>query len=147
MDLTREVAPFRLTRVRLRFGWPWKFSPTFLQLGCSQPPQVEGCPWRWSNGSAWPQDQGMKCGTSWDCNEPRFLVGTLRHVFCLACCREMERLARELEEKHQRELERLKEEEELKKKSKRGKKDLGKDKDHALRRKSLSAIRQVGGCI
>ncbi|XP_071670318.1 hydrocephalus-inducing protein homolog isoform X2 [Patagioenas fasciata] len=56
--------------------------------------------------------------------------------------REMERLARELEEKHQRELERLKEEEELKKKSKRGKKDLGKDKDHTLRRKSLSAIRQ-----
>uniref|UniRef100_A0A8C3KHX2 HYDIN axonemal central pair apparatus protein n=1 Tax=Calidris pygmaea TaxID=425635 RepID=A0A8C3KHX2_9CHAR len=48
--------------------------------------------------------------------------------------RSMERLARELEEKHQRELQRLKGEEELKKKSKRGKRELG--KDNALAKKS-----------
>ncbi|XP_074007853.1 hydrocephalus-inducing protein homolog [Numenius arquata] len=54
--------------------------------------------------------------------------------------REMERLARELEEKHQRELERLKEEEELKKKSKRGKRELG--KDNALAKKSHPGARQ-----
>ncbi|NWW42685.1 HYDIN protein, partial [Pedionomus torquatus] len=54
--------------------------------------------------------------------------------------RSMERLAQELEEKHQRELERLKEEEELKKKSKRGKKELG--KDNALAKKSHPGARQ-----
>lgn len=59
----------------------------------------------------------------------------------------MEQLARELEEKHQQELERLKEEEELKKKSKRGKRELGKDKDNVLGKKSLSGVRQVGGCV
>lgn len=59
----------------------------------------------------------------------------------------MEQLARELEEKHQQELERLKEEEELKKKSKRGKRELGKDKDNVLGKKSLSGVRQVSGCV
>lgn len=59
----------------------------------------------------------------------------------------MEQLALELEEKHQRELERLKEEEELKKKSKRGKREPGKDKDNALGKKSQPGVRQVGGCV
>ena len=59
----------------------------------------------------------------------------------------MEQLARELEEKHQRELERLKEEEELKKKSKRGKRELGKDKDNASGKKSQPGLRQVSGCV
>lgn len=56
----------------------------------------------------------------------------------------MERLARELEEKHQRELERLKEEEEMKKKCKRGKRELGRDTPLG-RRGQL--VRQVGGCV
>jgi len=59
----------------------------------------------------------------------------------------MEQLARELEEKHRQELERLKEEEELKKSSKRGKRGLGKDKNNALGKKSEPGGRQVGGCV
>ncbi|NXQ99391.1 HYDIN protein, partial [Sagittarius serpentarius] len=55
--------------------------------------------------------------------------------------REMEQLARELEEKHRRELERLKEDE-LKKKSKRGKREPGKDKENALGKKSQPGVRQ-----
>jgi len=59
----------------------------------------------------------------------------------------MEQLARELEEKHWQELERLKEEEKLKKKCKRGKRELGKDKKNALGKKSQPGGRQVGGCV
>ncbi|NXS60518.1 HYDIN protein, partial [Brachypteracias leptosomus] len=54
--------------------------------------------------------------------------------------RSMEQLARELEEKQQWELERLKEEE-LKKKSKRGKRELGKDKDNASGKKNHPLVR------
>ncbi|CAM9148062.1 unnamed protein product [Bubo scandiacus] len=56
----------------------------------------------------------------------------------------MEWLAQELEEKHQQELERLREEEELKKLSKWGKRKLGKDKDNASRKKSHPGVRQKG---
>ncbi|XP_074748293.1 hydrocephalus-inducing protein homolog isoform X5 [Strix uralensis] len=56
--------------------------------------------------------------------------------------REMEQLARELEEKHRWELERLREEEELKKLSKWAKRKLGKDKDNASRKKSQPGVRQ-----
>lgn len=59
----------------------------------------------------------------------------------------MERLARELEEKLKQELERLREEEEMKKKSRRGKRELGKEKDSALGKKSQHGGRQVGGCV
>lgn len=54
-------------------------------------------------------------------------------------CRELEKLARELEEKrHQQELERLREEEEMKKKSKRYKKDAGKDDKKGQQGKQVS---------
>lgn len=59
----------------------------------------------------------------------------------------MEQLARELEEKLKQELERLREEEEMKKKSRRGKRELGKEKDSALGKKSQHGGRQVGGCV
>ncbi|XP_074708607.1 hydrocephalus-inducing protein homolog [Strix uralensis] len=56
--------------------------------------------------------------------------------------REMERLARELEEKHRWELERLREEELLKMLSKWAKRKLGKDKENASRKKSQPGVRQ-----
>ncbi|XP_074733536.1 hydrocephalus-inducing protein homolog [Strix uralensis] len=56
--------------------------------------------------------------------------------------REMERLARELEEKQRWELERLREEELLKKLSKWAKRKLGKDKENASRKKSQPGVRQ-----
>ncbi|XP_065590283.1 hydrocephalus-inducing protein homolog [Cyrtonyx montezumae] len=56
--------------------------------------------------------------------------------------RRMEQLARELEERQRQELERLKEEEELKKKSRWGRKELGKEKDNALKKKSQHGGRQ-----
>ncbi|CAM9813667.1 unnamed protein product, partial [Bubo scandiacus] len=56
--------------------------------------------------------------------------------------RSMERLARELEEKHRWELERLREEELLKKLSKWAKRKLGKDKENASRKKSQPGVRQ-----
>lgn len=59
----------------------------------------------------------------------------------------MEQLARELEEKLKQELERLREEEEMKKKSRRGKRELGKEKDNASGKKSQHGGRQVGGCV
>ncbi|KAM9269036.1 LOW QUALITY PROTEIN: hydrocephalus-inducing protein homolog [Cariama cristata] len=55
--------------------------------------------------------------------------------------REMERLARELEEKHRRELARLKKEE-LKKKSQLGKRVLAENKDSALGKKSQCGVRK-----
>ncbi|NXE09199.1 HYDIN protein, partial [Lophotis ruficrista] len=61
--------------------------------------------------------------------------------------RSMEQLAQELEERHRRELECLKEEEELKKKSKQGKRELRKDKDNASGKKSQSGVRQVSGWV
>ncbi|XP_062442830.1 hydrocephalus-inducing protein homolog [Rhea pennata] len=69
----------------------------------------------------------------------------LRQVLRERKKREMERLARELEQKkqqQQQELDRLKEEEELKKKAKRWKKDLGKEKDIASGRRSQFGARQ-----
>ena len=59
----------------------------------------------------------------------------------------MEQLAQEVEEKHQQELEHLREEEELKKLYKWSKGKLGKDKDNASRKKSHPGVRQVGGCV
>ncbi|CAM9162906.1 unnamed protein product [Bubo scandiacus] len=56
--------------------------------------------------------------------------------------RSMERLARELEEKHRWELERLREEELLKKLSKWAKRKIGKDKENASRKKSQPGVRQ-----
>lgn len=41
----------------------------------------------------------------------------------------------------------MKEEEELKKKSKPRKRELGKDKDNALGKKSQPEVRQVGYCV
>uniref|UniRef100_A0A8C8B419 HYDIN protein n=1 Tax=Otus sunia TaxID=257818 RepID=A0A8C8B419_9STRI len=61
--------------------------------------------------------------------------------------RSMEQLAPELEEKHQRELERLREEEELKKLSKWGKRKLGKDKDNASRKKSQPGVSNTSASI
>ncbi|XP_065590287.1 hydrocephalus-inducing protein homolog [Cyrtonyx montezumae] len=55
--------------------------------------------------------------------------------------RRMEQLARELEERQRQELERLKEEEELKK-SRWGRRELGKEKDNALGKKSQHGGRQ-----
>lgn len=57
----------------------------------------------------------------------------------------MEQLARELEERQRQELERLKEEEELKKKSRRGRRETGKEKDSVSGKKSQPGVRQVGG--
>lgn len=58
--------------------------------------------------------------------------------------RELEKLARELEEKkHQQELERLREEEEVKKKSKRYKRDGGKEKEEAAGKKGQQGGKQV----
>ncbi|XP_074666633.1 hydrocephalus-inducing protein homolog [Strix aluco] len=57
--------------------------------------------------------------------------------------REMERLARELEEKQRWELERLREEELLKMLSKWAKRKLGKDKENASRKKSQPGVRQI----
>lgn len=58
--------------------------------------------------------------------------------------RELEKLARELEEKkHQQELERLREEEEVKKKSKRYKRDGGKEKEEAVGKKGQQGGKQV----
>ncbi|CAM9138902.1 unnamed protein product, partial [Bubo scandiacus] len=56
--------------------------------------------------------------------------------------RSMERLARELEEKHRWELERLRDEELLKKLSKWAKRKIGKDKENASRKKSQPGVRQ-----
>ncbi|XP_026722885.1 hydrocephalus-inducing protein homolog, partial [Athene cunicularia] len=56
--------------------------------------------------------------------------------------REMEQLARELEEKDRWELERFREEEDLKKSSKWAKRKLGKDKDNAARKKSQPGVGQ-----
>ncbi|OXB57221.1 hypothetical protein ASZ78_016396 [Callipepla squamata] len=56
--------------------------------------------------------------------------------------RRMEQLARELEERQRQELECLKEEEELKKKSRRGRRELGKEKDSTLGKKNQHGGRQ-----
>lgn len=63
---------------------------------------------------------------------------------CYMPGRELEKLARELEEKkHQQELERLREEEEVKKKSKRYKRDGGKEKEEAVGKKGQQGGKQV----
>ncbi|KAM6324924.1 hydrocephalus-inducing protein homolog [Podargus strigoides] len=56
--------------------------------------------------------------------------------------RSMEQLAQGCKEEHQRELELLKEEEELRKMSKQWKRALGKDQDNALQKKSQPGVRQ-----
>ncbi|XP_030334371.1 hydrocephalus-inducing protein homolog [Strigops habroptila] len=56
--------------------------------------------------------------------------------------RKRREMAQVLAKKHRQELGHLKKEEELKKKSRRGKRELGKDKDNALGKKSHSGVRQ-----